>query len=265
MPSFLSNLSDLSLAWLGVTVVASGIALALGGLLVARRILPRERLAPHHDMIGPEFQVVGTIYAVLLAFVVITVWQHHNSITDTVEEEASNLLELRRDAGQYPEAVSRPLLAALRAYAEAVVDDEWDAMRRGEESPRAHEAYKKLWSLYRELPVADLRELATQTETLRRMNDLAANRNLRLLHARERIPSVLWITLLAGAVLTVGFSYFFGVSNLRLHILATATFAGIIALFIFVIVVLEAPFARAGAVSREPFERVLRIMQDTGP
>src|SRR5262249_48591558 len=73
MPSFLS---DLSLTWLGVTVVASGIALALGGLLVARRILPRERLAPHHDMIGPEFQVVGTIYAVLLAFVVITVWQH---------------------------------------------------------------------------------------------------------------------------------------------------------------------------------------------
>jgi len=265
MPSFLSDLPDLSLAWLGVTVVASGIALALGGLLVARRILPRERLAPHHDMIGPEFQVVGTIYAVLLAFVVITVWQHHNSITDTVEEEASNLLELRRDAGQYPEAVSRPLLAALRAYAEAVVDDEWDAMRRGGESPRAREAYRELWRLYRELPVADLRELAAETETLRRMNDLAANRNLRLLHSRERIPSVLWITLLAGAVLTVGFSYYFGVSNLRLHMLATATFAGTIALFIFVIVVLEAPFTRAGAVSREPFQRVLRIMQDTGP
>ena len=261
----LSFLSDLSLTWLGVTVVASGIALALGGLLVARRILPHERLSPHHDMTGPEFQVVGTIYAVLLAFVVITVWQHHNGITDTVEDEASNLLELGRDAQQYPEAVARPLLDALRAYAEAVVDDEWDAMRRGGESPRAHEAYADLWRLYRALPVSDFRELAAQTETLRRMNDLADNRNLRLLRARERIPAVLWVTLLAGAVLTVGFSYFFGVSNLRLHLLATATFAGTIALFIFVIVVLETPFTRAGAVSPEPFRRVLRLMQDVGP
>src|SRR5262249_24226351 len=82
---------------------------------------------------------------------------------------------------------------------------------------------------------------AAQTETRRRMNALADNRTLRLLRARERIPAVLWVTLLAGAVLTVGFSYFFGVSNLRLHLLATATFAGTIALFIFVIVVLETP------------------------
>ena len=256
---------DLSLPWLCVAVVACGIAAALAGLLAARRILPRETLALHHDMTGAEFQVVGTIYAVLLAFVVITVWQHHNSITTTVEEEAANLLELRRDAAQYPDAVARPLVAALRAYAEAVVDDEWDAMRHGGESPRAHEAFENLWRLYRALPVADFRELAAQGETLRRMNDLAGNRNLRLLRARSNIHPVLWLALLAGAGLTVGFSYFFGVRNLRLHLLTTATFAGTIALFISVIVVLDAPFTRAGSVSPEPFRRVLRVMKEARP
>ncbi len=256
---------DLALPWLCLTVVGSGIALALAGLLVTRRVLPRERLAPHHDMTGAEFQVVGTIYAVLLAFVVITVWQHHNGITTTVEEEAANLLELRRDATQYPESVAGPLVAALRAYAEAVVDDEWDAMSHGGESPRARAAFDDVWRLYRALPVGDFRELAAQGETLRRMNDLAENRNLRLLRARSKIPPVLWVALLGGAALTVGFSYFFGVSNLRLHMLTTATFAGTIALFIFVIVVLEAPFTRAGSVSREPFLRVLRIMRDGNP
>src|SRR5262249_38523171 len=264
----LSFLSDLSLTWLGVTVVASGIALALGGLLVARRILPHERLSPHHAMTGPEFQVVGKIYAVLLAFVVITVWQHHNGITDTVEDEASNLLELGRDAQQYPEAVARPLLDALRAYAEAVVDDEWDAMRRGGESPRAHEADPAPWGLSRAPPLRGLPALGPPAPTPRAEDHPPAPPAARPATgapAGRRPPAVLWVTRLAGAVLTVGFSSFFGVSNLRLHLLATATFPGTIALFSFVIVVPETPFTRAGAVSPEPFQRVLRLMQDVGP
>jgi hypothetical protein len=138
-------------------------------------------------------------------------------------------------------------------------------MRRGGESARAEEAYQNLWRLYRTLPVGDLRELAVQTETLRRMNDLAENRHLRILRARSTIDPILWIALLTGAVLTIGFSYLFGAKDLGFQILTTATFAGAIALFICVIVVLDAPFTRAGSVSREPFLRALRIMHQGYP
>jgi hypothetical protein len=257
-----SSLLNLPLPVLGAAVVAFGVVVAVAGLLVARRILPREILASHHDMTGPKFQVVGTIYAVLLAFVVITVWQHHNSIRTTVELEAATLLELRRDASQYPEALATPLVAGLRAYAEAVVDDEWDAMNHGGESARAQAAYENLWRLYRALPVGDFRELAAQGETLRRMNALAENRNLRLLRSRSDVHPVLWVALLAGAVLTIAFSYFLEARDLGFQVLTTATFAGTIALFIFVIVVLDAPFTRVGSVSREPFLRVVRMMRD---
>ena len=247
------------------TVVALAIALAVGGLLIARRILPAETLDFHHYMTSAQFQVMGTIYAVLLAFVIITVWQHHSAITTILEEEAANLLELRRDAGQYPESIGKPLVDALRAYATSVVDDEWEAMRHGGESDRAEEAYENVWRLYRTLPVSDLRELAAQTEILRQMNELAENRHLRLLRARSTIDPILWIALLAGAALTIGFSYLFGARDLGYQILTTATFAGTIALFICVIMVLDAPFTRAGSVSREPFLRALRIMQQGYP
>lgn len=263
--SMLSFALDSSLPVLCVAVVALAIALAVAGLLVARLILPAETLDVHHYMTSAQFQVMGTIYAVLLAFVIITVWQHHSAITTTLEEEAANLLELRRDAGQYPESIGRPLVDALQAYAVAVVDDEWEAMRHGGESARAAKAYDDVWRLYRTLPVTDFRELAAQTETLRRMNNLAESRHLRLLRARTTIDPILWIALLTGGALTIGFSYLFGAKHLGFQVLTTAIFAGTIALFICVIVVLDAPFTRAGSVSREPFLRALRIMHKGYP
>jgi energy-converting hydrogenase Eha subunit G len=98
----LSFLLDSSLPVLCGMVVALAIVLAVAGLLVARRILPAETLDVHRYMTSAQFQVMGTIYAVLLAFVIITVWQQHSAITNTLEKEAADLLELRRDAGLYP-------------------------------------------------------------------------------------------------------------------------------------------------------------------
>jgi hypothetical protein len=256
-----TTLVNLPLPVIGSAIVALGIAVAVVGLMLARRFLPLETLASHHDITGAWFQVVGTLYAVLLAFIVITVWQRYEGLTTTVELEAANILELHRDAREYPEPVRDALDASLRAYVEAVTGDEWEAMSHLRESPRAQEAFERLWRVYRELPVQDDRQLAAQIETLRRMNALAENRHLRLLRSRSKIPSVLWLGLLAGGCLTIGFSYFFGARSLPLQILMTAGFAGTIALFIFVIVMLDAPFARPSGVSREPFTRAVDVME----
>ena len=42
-------------------------------------------------MAGNYLQTVGTIYAVLLAFVVFVVWQQHNDTRSAVESEANEL------------------------------------------------------------------------------------------------------------------------------------------------------------------------------
>ena len=254
------SITNLPLPVVGAGIVALGITVSIIGLLIARRLLPLQTLAFHHDITGAWFQVVGTLYAVLLAFIVITVWQRYDGLTTTVEMEAANILELFRDAQQYPPEVHDALQGSLHGYVDAVIGDEWDAMSREAESPKAQETFERLWRTYRELPVRDERELAAQIETLRRMNDLAANRHLRLLRSRSKIPSVLWLGLLAGAMLTVTFSYFFGARSLALQMLMTAGFAGTISLFIFVIVILDAPFAGSNPVSREPFRRALRVM-----
>lgn len=252
--------SDLLQTFFGVVSVAAAVALAVAGLYLFRRLVPLDILISDHDITGAKFQVMGTIYAVLLAFVVITVWQQYYSVSSTVEVEASKLLDLYRDAAEFPQPLQGEMRAHLEAYGRAVVDAEWDAMSRGHESVQARDEFLRLWKVYRQLPVRDLRELAAQNETINRMSELGENRQLRLLRARSRLPTVLWVVLLIGAVATIGFSYFFGARSVRLQAVMVAIFTSAIALFFFVIAALDTPFSGAGWVSPEPFKRALHTM-----
>ncbi len=252
--------SDVLQGLIGAISVAAAVTVAVGGLLLFRRFVPIDILASHHDMTGAKFQVIGTIYAVLLAFVVVTVWQQYYSVATTVEIEASKILDLYRDAAEFPEPVQTAMREQLRTYAQTVVDEEWDTMGRGHESAHARDEFQKLWAVYRQLPVRNLRELAAQNETMRRMSELGENRQLRLLRARSRVPTVLWTAVVLGAVATIGFSYFFGARSLGLQAIMVAIFTAAIALFFYVIAALDTPFSGAGWISPRPFTRALHTM-----
>jgi len=252
--------SDVLQGLVGALGIGAAVLIAVGGLFVFRRFVPLDILASHHDITGAKFQVMGTIYAVLLAFVVVTVWQQYYSIATTVEIEASKVLDLYRDAAEFPEPMQSELRNQLRAYAQAVVEEEWDTMARGHECTHARIEFQKLWAVYRQLPVRDLRELAAQDETLRRMNELGENRQLRLLRARSRVPTVLWIAVVLGAVATIGFSYFFGARSVRLQAVMVAIFTAAISLFFYVIAALDTPFSGTGWISPRPFTRALHTM-----
>src|SRR5262249_12799212 len=124
---------------LGIAVISLAVALSIAGLLLVRRLVPIEVLESNHQVAGAKFQVVGTLYAVLLAFVVIVTWQQFQEVSMAVDLEATTLADLFRDAAEYPEAARVRFRRQLQTYAEIVVTDEWQAMGRGEESRQALE------------------------------------------------------------------------------------------------------------------------------
>ena len=86
------------------------------------------------------------------------------------------------------------------------------------------------------------------------------NRNGRLDSADGTVPSVLWLVLIAGAVITLGYPSFFGSSNITAQVLMTAALAALVALTAFVAVVLDYPFTGDVRISRAPFEQSLAQM-----
>jgi high-affinity Fe2+/Pb2+ permease len=101
-------------------------------------------------------------------------------------------------------------------------------------------------------------------ETLARLRDL---RNRRLSDNGETLPPVLWAALLAGAVITVGFGFLFGVKNFRIQLIMTGAVAALIAMMFTLLVELDFPFRRDTAISANRWinlQRFLGLPSDGG-
>jgi hypothetical protein len=73
------------------------------------------------------------IYAVLLALVVIAVWEEYQAANETVEQEANALAEVFWLGHQLPESEGTHLQKLARSYAEEVVHKEWPLMEQGKQ------------------------------------------------------------------------------------------------------------------------------------
>jgi hypothetical protein len=67
----------------------TSMVVSLLGLYLVRGLASPSWLHANNEVAGNYLQTVGTIYAVLLAFVVFVVWQQHNDTRCAVEAEAN--------------------------------------------------------------------------------------------------------------------------------------------------------------------------------
>ena len=95
---------------LGVTIVGMSILLAHLGLRLVRRKVPLPVLETQHEVAGFIIGVLGAIYAVLLAFVVVVVWNQFEDAKSTVEKEANQLHDLSRIAQGFSNPVRQRML-----------------------------------------------------------------------------------------------------------------------------------------------------------
>ena len=95
--------------------VVGSMALAVGGLVLFRGVAPFEVLRESNDVVGNYLQTLGSIYAVLLAFVMFVVWTQFNDARANVEREANELLDLYRTARGLPEPTRGQVQASALA------------------------------------------------------------------------------------------------------------------------------------------------------
>ena len=90
-----------------------------------------------------------------------------------------------------------------------------------------------------------------------RFSDLVKARSQRLDFVDQGVSSVLWIALVVGAVVTIGFAMIFGLRSAALHVVMTGSLAVTIGVLLFVAVVMDRPFGGGVTVEPRPLERVL--------
>ena len=79
---------------LGLVAVAE--VYSIGLMLLFRTRMGAERLALNNEVAGFKFAVVGVFYAVLLAFVVVAVWENYRDTETAVRNETKALVDLHQ-------------------------------------------------------------------------------------------------------------------------------------------------------------------------
>jgi hypothetical protein len=237
--------------------------LAMAGPFLVRLRIRLAHLRGNNEVAGFKFAVIGVLYAVLLAFVVVISWERFHDAENALASEAGAAATVYRVAGGLDEATDTALRANLAAYLNSVLRDDWPAMVRGHSSAVTTKVLSDLYDQVIHYHPENLGDSNLQSDLLSELDQMTRARRERLLMAEGTVHEVIWFVLFLGAGLTISFTFFFGTENLIAQSLMTGILAAIILSAVLVVIALDRPYTGAVTVSKEPIRSVLADM--TGP
>jgi uncharacterized membrane protein len=246
----------------GLSLVAVATIVAVVGMVLVQRLYSTERRKQHNDVAGFIYAVLGVSYAVLLGLMLIAVWEQWNAAEEVASDEANELAGIFYFAHALPQPEGRHIQELVRSYAEVVVEEEWPAMEQGRASPKAWDTLDELRGVVLELaPPTAAQQVpysqARYNEVLEQLHGVGDARRERLLAASGGLPTILWVVLIGGGVITIAFTYLFGLENTLVHTLMVAALAVVLSLSLFTIAALDHPFMGDVSIHPDAFEQVL--------
>jgi hypothetical protein len=239
---------------LAVLCICGAIAYAVAGVLLGRRLNHGQVAEGHNDVLVPLFLTAGVIYAVLLGFLVIGMWESYDAAHANTAEEASLLVPMYRQSEVMAPEKGEEMRQLTRKYAEEVVSG-WETFAAtGRGNPEARKTVDEIIKVFATLtPATKPREIVA-AQFLQTFSQLLLDRNKRLLQAAESLSWIMWIAAVGGGVVTVGMSFILYMDRPRPHVMMTSVLSMLIGALLFIMAVLNHPFVGPLGISPEPFE-----------
>ncbi|MBS1997966.1 MAG: DUF4239 domain-containing protein [Cyanobacteria bacterium SZAS LIN-2] len=247
--------------FLGFVAMVVAICGAIFCMLLVRRKVDLNELSLNHAVADPLLSVIGTLFAVLLGFLVAGAMQRFDEARINVQEEAGALADVFRGAAGFPEPLRGELQTYCINYADTVINKEWKLMEERQASPEAWEMYGDIWRLCVAYNPSTEGQSNVHQAVLAAISRLGNYRTLRFAAMVNQLPLGMWIVVLAGGGATIAFTYFFEVKNERTQMLMTGLVATVMALNIFLLANYDYPFSGDVHVSSAAFELDLGLFK----
>ena len=233
-------------------------AFAVIGFRIALLYRPQDRVEAHNDTYGVYFSMVGLLYAILLAFVVVVAWEQFNSAEESTHTEVTRLSNLFRDSEPLPDTDQNRIQNALVVYVQNVIDREYDSMAEGESDGPTEEAYEAIWNGFYTADVpAEGPAASFYDSAVGRLNELGEARRLRVLSSQSTIPLPLWVLLVGGGLFTLSWLFPFYMADTRVQTLAVGSVGAFTGFVLFLIYALQHPFAGDIAIDPAVYQGLL--------
>lgn len=224
-----------------------------------RKLTNRHVDEGHNDTLVPIFLTAGTIYAVFLAFIIVAVWTDYGAARDNIADEASSLGTIYRASMALDPASGNALRESVRAYTEAVIDEEWRIQAAtGGASPKARIEGLNMYRLFGTDAFRKEGQQAVTQTILTLVTQVQQDRNRRTLQASEAVDSVIWWAVLGGAVLVILMSMVPYMETAWLQLVMCTGLTILIGSLLAMTAVLSHPFKGPLALQPEAFEHSLK-------
>jgi hypothetical protein len=231
-------------------------------MVALNRLWPWEKRHTHNDIIGWQLSILGTTYAVILGFMLYTVWTDFGAADVNAEGEASALGNVYRLADGLPVEQRIQLQGLCRSYADIVIHKDWPDMAADTTPEASHQTNQDMWKTLMSVKTETPTEIIAEDHAISELSTLTQHRRIRILQNAFRLPKVLWCVLIIGGAVTVASASTFGSENRALHGLQVLAFSLLIALVLVAVADIDRPFQGSVHVSDFAFRRVQRTMQD---
>lgn len=243
-----------------ILFVVSGVGFTIAGLLFVRKYAPPVDI--HGEQIRPTATVcaiIGSLVALLLAFVVVNVWQRYNEQDRLVSREASELANLYRGCRGLNKEQQMHIQDLIRKYTVSLVKDAWPSLENGEENEKAWVSYNNLYLAIIHLKPAGESANIVFSRMIDQLNNLADFRRTRILNSRlPIIPGVLWVILIVSCYTSIAFTFFFTMGTRATQIVISSIHAGILSMILYLVVLLNYPYRSAIKIKPYPIENLLK-------
>ena len=245
-------------AVLFVTFAVVGVGFNLALDAVMRRFVSddvRHRAGPTAAV---TVQVLATIYAVLVAFVIVNEYSQLRSANEQVALKAADLSAMYENSRIFPTAEGDELRRSITDYTIVVVDRSFPML---EESPKPDRlADKRLESMFatlRSIHPATPDESASYSKTLDQLDGVVQTRARLVNAARETVPwpLVFMLAIMGVAVLVV--STLLDTRHRKSHVAILTALALLVSLTLALVVSLNFPFDGILPISDAPLRNFL--------
>ncbi len=241
-------------------ILAVGLMVGIGVAAEAWQSRRRQEGEPRsNEMVTIAVEFVGLAYAILIGFVIVSLWQDQADSRHAVADEASALNDILTLSRPVPPSERGEVEQAVRDYSLVVVNEEWKRLRTGSDSEGASLAAGKILESITAIDTSSELAASLQSSMIDSFKEFTGLRTRRLAFAHVRLAGELWLlVILSSVVLILLVAAFEGEG--KWHMGATVIVAATIGTILFVIVALSYPFSGDVSISSQPFRDLVRAV-----
>ncbi len=237
-----------------IILVCCFVLIALIGQYLVNKVVKIDVLEKHHSAGEAMMGVVGTLFSVLLGFMVASAMGRYQDAQMYGQLEASNVASLFRCARGLSDT-DRPRIRQLcRQYVDTVITSEWPLMEKRGKINHGWVVYQELWESVVSVSPENDRESNLHQGMIASMQSLGEQRRARILLSETSLPYVLWLVVGSGAMITVAFTYVFASQFPEVQGFMTTLVAAAMALNIWLLSAYSCPYSGELAIKPTMFQ-----------